>query len=386
MENCTDAVVHTFAHHFNVIRISRGSVSAFVGLVLILSIILTIWCKLRLRQIKHDKKISKIFFCNRYCCNPFLWLAASSTLSSLAFAFNFLDDYICEWSAYIIQCFESFEDMMTLFFAVYFLIYALCDGKPLTDNHAAYNSADNHADELECADGHADERVDERVDEHVDERAGEHVNNKQLVSSNLCYYCHAFIVLTSVVFLLIFCFLYNMPPAISSVDGGSYGKSGPWCWIKGKIAQVVFWYMLYWLIKIGTTVLFVIAIFVFKGSCDSRKCHIHTHWKPEHIALSIMLMVSYAIHWILVLPEPIVRLFDIGDCKAQLALWYLYAFLTPFSKIPLVIVAVIFVSVRRSQTRENVEPNDQTEPLVTRYETINLTEPKGSAKDTLETA
>lgn len=319
MDNCT--VLD--ANELNGIAQLRGGFSVFVGIVSLLLVMGTLptICFSRNREIC---KKNKLYSLHAYCCNPFLWFALASTVTSFSFALNFgniYDETYCTFSGYIIQTFESFDNWMTLFFALYLVFYACCNGKPLTDDPAD-------------------------------------------MSSRLCYLAHCCTVLVCVALFLLVTFVYNMPPVIANA-GGSYGNSGPWCWIEGKGAQVGFWYGLYWAFAISATGFFILATVLFLCGYDNfflrNGCTNFFHrigcdkvnnflgrirWSLTSVIFASILLRVYIVHIGLSILESVIRLADIRDCSVIVDMWRAYAVLTPLSKLPLVLIATLFVTAR----------------------------------------
>ena len=308
MDNCT--VLD--ANELNGIATLRGAFSLSVGIVSLLLVICFTAPTFLSRRTKDLWDENKLYALHDYCCNPFLWFALASTVTSFSFALNLgniHDESYCTFSGYIIQTFESFDNWMTLFFAWYLVFYACCNGKPLTDDPAD-------------------------------------------MSPGLCYLAHCCTVLVCVALFLFVSFLYNMPPAIANA-GGSYGNSGPWCWIEGVGAQVGFWYVLYWVVAFFATVGFILATVVFL--CGYDKYFRRIRWSLAIFLFASILLRVYIVHIGLSILESVIRLADIRDCSVIVDMWRAYAILTPLSKLPLVIIATLFVTAQRLTSKPDVE-------------------------------
>lgn len=307
MDNCS---IVDFNHIANV----RAGISLVVALFTVIFIVAAI-CRLLYQQYTfvypQTKKCCTLYFVHTIVCNPFLWLALSSMLASFSFS-NFLaihDKASCESAGYATQALESFENWMTLFFGIYFIVYVAVNGKPLTDDHA---------DEGD-------------------------------VSSGCCYICHGTTVLLIVLILFILSFLYNMPSAIEGA-GGSYGNSGPWCWIEGMAAQVGFWYVLYWIVQGIVVICLIIAILILVV-CKRKEWNI-----KKTLVLASVLLLYYIIHNVFGIIESVVRLDNRNDCSERIRdLWIAYAVLTPFSKLFLVGAALLFLTLQPLSSKKYMQ-------------------------------
>ena len=323
MDNCSILDVNEF---YKIGRV-RGGMSLTVG-ILSLLLILFVLLKLCWHQCK-QVRVQTGNCCSAPClhtffCNPFLWLAVSSTVTSFAFSLNLgsiNENSYCLNSGFLIQVTESFENWTTLFFAIYFVVYMICKGKPLTDDHA-------------------------------DEQAG---------SSTLCYCGHAATVFVFGLIFFIICLVYNSPAVVES-NGGSYGNSGPWCWIEGTNAQWRFWYGFFWLFRVIGFFCFVVALLILYCGCN---CYDEIHWKKKPmLCLILALLIFYFTHIILGIIESVVRLDQRNDCSENTKnLWYTYATLTPLSKIFLVGAALVLVTVQFVSPKHLVERSQNFQPL-----------------------
>lgn len=320
----------------------RGGVSIGVGSSLLIFIFFTV-VKLLCHQCKQVRKQTKkcctCYTFHTFFCNPFLCLAVSCMLSSFSFSFNFgsiSEEFYCHNLGYFIQALESFQNWMTLFFAFYFVFYVSCKGKPLTDDH-------------------------------VDEEA---------LSSHKCCYClHAATVGFFMLLLVVLSIVYNLPDVLK-MDGGSYGKSGPWCWIQGKEAQLHFWYLIYWIFQGLVFICFIVAIATLLfGGC--KCCNRQVRWKKTRknctLALGLVaaLLVYYFVHIIFVIIESVVRLDKGNDCsEVTKELWKAYAVSTPLSKLFLVGAALVFVVVQFTRPKLLIERVPKYEVLKAGYDMV----------------
>jgi len=178
------------------------------------------------------------------------------------------------------------------------------------------------------------------TDDHADE--GD-------VSSGCCYICHGTTVLLIVLIFFILSFLYNMPSAIEGA-GGSYGNSGPWCWIEGMAAQVGFWYVLYWIVQGIVVICLIIAILILVV-CKRKEWNI-----KKTLVLASVLLLYYIIHNVFGIIESVVRLDNGNDCSERIRdLWIAYAVLTPFSKLFLVGAALLFLTLQPLSSKKYMQ-------------------------------
>lgn len=293
-------------------------------------------CRLAYKQYtfvyRHTENCYCVHLLHNIICNPFLWLAISSWLSSLSFSLSagaviVNDNASCKTAGYLTQAFESFENWMTLFFGVYFIIYVISNGKPLSDNHA--------------------------------DAIG--------ISSNCCYCGHGSIVLSFILILFVLSFVYNAPFVIEGV-GGNYGNSGPWCWIEGMDTQIGFWYVLYWIVQVIVVICLIIAICILcepkcglwvKQKVELCGCECGGDWNKNFtVCLAVFLLIYYIIHFSFGIIESVVRLNSNYDCtETTNGSWIAYAVLTPISKLFLVGGACLFLTVQPLYSKQHMQLN-----------------------------
>lgn len=327
MDNCSILNENVFKD----IQLARGITSFLIALLSLGGILFTI-CKIGLYQCKQVRPQTG-HCCTRYTfhtflCNPFLWLAFSSMLSSIFFSLNLgqIDEKsYCQTSGYFTQAVESIENWTTLFFAIYFVVYISCKGKPLTDDHADMKS----------------------------------------MSSGICYVCHSLAV-SFVIILLpsLLSFSYNLISVIEKYAGGSYGNSGPWCWIEGTEAQLKFWYAYLWSFQIVFFPCFIAAILIVH--CGCKCCNVQFRWKKLFIlALTYSILFIYIVHLLIGIIESVVRLDERNDCSAHTKnLWYTYAISTPVSKFFLVAAALVLATVQSTYSNNLIERSELNYGLV----------------------
>ena len=305
------------------IAVTRGVAAVLVAIVSLpatYGVFLRVYCCVR-----HTEQSQDFFphaFCTLRCIlgaifNPFLWVAATYTLSCLSYAAHlwvvFIEnEAVCYWFGFVIQWLESYAAALSAFLSLYISYYILSNGRPLTDNEL----------------------------------------NHQTLSSRSRYLVHSAVVGLVLILLLVGTAGYNSPLLVNS-----YGNaSEPWCWIHDYTEQLLFWHIPFWSLEFVIFVAMIFNVVLFFWKVPKRKA---VTGKMTAIGAILVLIYAYLLRGSFAAFESIVRLVPSLSCtEATHVFWYIHSVMTPLSKMFIVLAVLVFVAVKplRKKTSAEFQP------------------------------
>lgn len=307
------------------ITISRGYTSLAVLFVSCVLFLLALYNFLRKRRHYHRSCECCCRLLLHYLTNPFFLLALTSLLPVAAYSIVLhhpwhekhkvqLEDEFCKKGpGYLLLWFESAETLAVVFFSIYFLVYYI----PFHN----------------------------RIDNILNERKLLIVNKQeQLPQATLRSKCHSFCSVLCFVAIIAVCGVYTMPYVIKHTEGGSYGKVGPWCWIKPEKAQKYFWFIEEWVYIsisfITLTSALILLCCVTRQQHKRYRCFPHIWWDKSVFVPFLFFYAYFLLQFVFMVIEVLVRLYK----KDIQWLWYTYAIGKPVSKILLIVAALQLMS------------------------------------------
>ena len=316
-------------HSIHKLTSARGY-TALVTLVVSCVLFVFAFCNLCRRKYRYHKECNCVFrFFVDYGGNPFFLLALISLLPVVAYciilrysthpySLNLTDDF-CKLPGFFLLWFESSETMALSVFSIYFLVYYI----PFHDK------------------GKSEDRT-----ETVNTARGD-VYIARVPEVTVKYWVHSLLSVVISAVILIICGAYTYPDIVELADSNfTYGRAGPWCWIKPELAQKDFWFYEEW-VYMGISSVTLVASFIFlvcvtRDKYAKYRCCQSIWWDSTILVPFSIFFTYFLLQFAIMAIEYLVRVCE----NNEHSLWYTYAIGKPLSKILLVAAALQLMSTR----------------------------------------